>query len=78
LLTGVRKATANFEAVRALTREFQDLQESTIYGWPAIELGNRLVACVAVHGSAEAGSPVVRTDFEQRAALSPTIRELSA
>src|SRR6185369_18033983 len=31
--------------------------------------GKRLVACLAIHRSAEAASLVVRTDFEQRAAL---------
>jgi hypothetical protein len=33
------------------------------------KLGKRLVACLAIHRSAEPGSLVVRTDFEQRAAL---------
>ena len=65
----MRKTVVNFEAVRALGREFPDLQESTIYGSPALKLGKRLVACLAVHRSAEPGSLVVRTDFEQRAAL---------
>ena len=69
LLIGVRKATANFEAVRVLAHELPDLQESTMYGSPALKLGKRLVACVAIHRSAEPGSLVVRTDFEQRAAL---------
>lgn len=59
----------NFEAVRALRREFPDLAESTMYGSPALKLGGRLVACLAIHRSAEPGSLVVRTDFEQRAAL---------
>jgi hypothetical protein len=59
----------NFETVRALGREFPDLEESTMYGSPALKLGKRLVACLAIHRSAEPGSLVVRTDFEQRAAL---------
>ena len=59
----------NFEAVRALAREFSDLEESTMYGSRAIKLGKRLVACVPTHRSAEAGSLVMRTDFEQREAL---------
>jgi len=58
-----------FEAVRALGREFPDLVESTMYGSPALKLGKRLVACLAIHRSAEPGSLVVRTDFEQRSAL---------
>ena len=65
----MRKGAVNFEAVRALRREFPDLEESTMYGSPVLKLGGRLVACIAIHRSAEPGSLVVRTDFEQRAAL---------
>ena len=65
----MRKTAVNFEAVRALARDFADLQESTMYGSPALKLGKRLVACLAIHRSAEPGSLVVRTDFEQRDAL---------
>ena len=65
----MRKTAAGFEAVRALGREFPDVLESTMYGSPALKLGKRLVACLAVHRSAEPGSLVVRTDFEQRSAL---------
>jgi hypothetical protein len=61
--------TANFETLRVLAHEFPDLEESTMYGSPALKLGKRLVACFAIHRSAEPGSLVVRTDFEQRAAL---------
>src|SRR3954469_6301915 len=63
------KTAASFEAVRALGREFPELQESTTYGSPALKLGKRLVACLPTHRSAEPGSLVVRTDFEQRSAL---------
>jgi hypothetical protein len=69
LLIEVRTETASFKAVRVLAREFPDLQESTMYGSPALKLGKRLVACVAIHRSAEPESLIVRTDFEQRAAL---------
>lgn len=58
---------SSFEAVRALGRELPDVHETTMYGAPALKLGKRLVACVAIHRSAEPGSLVVRTDFEQRA-----------
>src|SRR3954471_20183338 len=63
------KAAATFEMVRTLGREFPDLHESTMHGSPALKLGKRLVACLAIHRSAEPGSLVVRTDFEQRSAL---------
>jgi hypothetical protein len=65
----MRKPAANFEGVRAVGREFPDLCEGTMYGSPALKLGKRLVACVAIHRSAEPGSLVIRTDFEQRSAL---------
>ena len=65
----MRTTAVTFEAVHALGREFQDLHESTMYGSPALKLGKRLVACLAIHRSAEPGSLVVRTDFEQRSAL---------
>jgi len=65
----MRKTAVTFEAVRALGREFPDLHESTMYGSRALKLGKRLVACLAIHRSAEPGSLVVRTDFEQRPAL---------
>ena len=65
----MRKKAVTFEAVRALGHEFPDLHESTMYGSPALKLGKRLVACLAIHRSAEPGSLVVRTDFEQRSAI---------
>jgi hypothetical protein len=65
----MRKAAAAFEPVRTLGREVPDLHETTMYGSPALKLGNRLVACLAIHRSAEPGSLVLRTDFEQRSAL---------
>src|SRR3954454_23331507 len=68
-LPQMRKADANFEAVRVVGREFPDLCEGTMYGSPGLKLGKRLVACFAIHRSAEPGSLVVRTDFEERAAL---------
>jgi hypothetical protein len=65
----MRKAAAAFEPVCTLGRKFPDLHETTMYGSPALKLGNRLVACLAIHRSAEPGSLVIRTDFEQRSAL---------
>jgi hypothetical protein len=65
----MRKATADFGAVRVVGREFPDPCEGTMYGSPPLKLGKRLVACVAIHRSAEPGSLVIRTDFEQRSAV---------
>jgi hypothetical protein len=65
----MRKLSVSFEVVRVLAQEFSDLEESTMYGSPAIKLGKRLIACIPTHRSAEPGSLVVRTTFEQRTAL---------
>ena len=37
-----------------------------MYGSPALKLGGRLVACIASNKSAEPGTLVLRTTFEQR------------
>src|SRR5437764_774301 len=67
-LPQMRKA-AEFEAVRQVGREFPDVCAGTMYGSPALKVGKRLVACIAIHRSADPGSLVVRTDFKQRSAL---------
>jgi hypothetical protein len=58
-----------FDAVRKIGLALPDVEEGTMYGSPALKLGGRLVACLAVHRSAEPGSLVVRTEFEDRTAL---------
>lgn len=63
------KPVATFEDARVWARKFPDVEETTMYGSPALKLGKRLVACLAVHRSAEPGSLIIRSDLEQRAAL---------
>jgi hypothetical protein len=46
-----------------------DVESGTMYGSPALKVHGRLLACLAIHKSAEPGSLVVRTDFDERAAL---------
>jgi hypothetical protein len=58
-----------FEVVRTLSREFADLEESTMYGSPAIKPGKKLVVCVPSHRPAEPDSLAVRTGFDERTAL---------
>jgi hypothetical protein len=67
--------TANFDTVRAIALKLPGVEESTIYGSPAFKMGKRLVACLAIHRSAEPGPLVVRTDFDQRAALLASARQ---
>lgn len=58
-----------FRSVRAIGLRLPGVEESTMYGTPALKLGKRLIACIASNKSAEPGTLVVRTDFEQRDAL---------
>ena len=58
-----------FENVRQIGLALPGVVEGTMYGSPALKLGGRLVACLACHKSAEPQSLVVRTEFEERAAL---------
>jgi len=59
----------SFDAVRAIGRDLPDVEESTMYGEPALKVPGKLLACMASHKSAEPGSLVVRIDFEDRDAL---------
>jgi hypothetical protein len=58
-----------FDVVRKFGLELPDVEESTMYGAPALKLRGKLLACMASHKSAEPGSLVVRIDFDQRDAL---------
>ena len=58
-----------FRSVRAIGLRLTGVEESTMYGSPALKLGGRMIACIASHKSAEPNTLVVRTDFEQRDTL---------
>jgi hypothetical protein len=55
-----------FRTVRAIGLKLPAVEESTMYGAPALKLGGRLIACIASNKAAEPGTLVVRSDFEQR------------
>ena len=59
----------NFDVVRTIGRDLPDVEESTMYGAPALKVRGKLLACMASHKSAEPGSLVVRIGFEDREAL---------
>jgi hypothetical protein len=61
--------SANFDLVRAIGLTLPDVEESTMYGAPALKIRGKLLACMASHKSAEPNSLVVRIDFEDRDAL---------
>jgi hypothetical protein len=59
----------DFATVRRLAGGLPDVEESRSYGSPSLKVRGKLLACIAVHRSAEAGSLAVRVGFEDRAEL---------
>jgi hypothetical protein len=58
-----------FDLVRAIGLTLPEVEESTMYGEPALKVRGQLLACMASHKSAEPNSLVVRIDFDDRDAL---------
>jgi len=63
------RTNVTFDIVREFGLALPDVEESTMYGAPALKVRGNLLTCLAVHKSAEAGSLAVRIDFDQRAGL---------
>jgi hypothetical protein len=70
------KITTSFETVRKIGLELPGVEESTMYGAPALKVHGALLACVPSHRSAEPGSVLFRVDFADRAALLAEAPEL--
>ena len=58
-----------FATVRALGRTLPDVEESTMYGTPALKWHGTLLACIASNKAAEPNTLVVRMGFDERDAL---------
>ena len=58
-----------FATVRALGRTLPDVEESTMYGVPAMKWHGALLACIASNKAAEPNTLVVRMGFDERDAL---------
>ena len=63
------RSSIEFDTVRKIGLALPGVEDSTAYGFPALKIHGKLLACVPAHGSAEPGSLVVRVDFEDRADL---------
>jgi len=63
------KITIDFDTVRSIGLALPGVEEGTAYGFPALKVQGKLLACVPANRSAEPGSIVVRVDFEDRAEL---------
>lgn len=64
--------TGGFDLVRQLGLSLPDVEESTMYGTPALKVRGKMFACIASHKSAEPGTLVIRMDFDQRDELIAT------
>lgn len=63
------RTTIDFDAVRNVGLALPGVEESTAFGFPALKVRGKLLACVPANRSAEPGSLLVRVDFDDRAAL---------
>ena len=59
----------DFHVVRKLALALPDVEESTIHGVPSLKVRGKLLACPALHRSAEPDTLAVRIDFDTRTEL---------
>ncbi len=59
----------DFDTVRDIGLALPGVEESTAYGFPALKVHGKLLACIPANPSAEPGSLAVRVDFDDRAEL---------
>ena len=69
MIVSMPRNRISFDTVRKIGLGLSGVEEGTTYGSPALKVRGKLLACLAVHKSAEPDSLAVRIDFEQRAAL---------
>jgi hypothetical protein len=62
----MRGQKATFDAVRRIGLRLPGVEEGTMYGSPALKVRGNLLACLAVHKSAEPDTLAVRIDFGDR------------
>ena len=63
------RTKVTFDTVRQIGLALPDVEDSTMHGKLALKVRGKLLACLAIHKSAEPDSLVVRIDLEQRAGL---------
>jgi len=63
------KRKIDFATVREIGLELPEVVESTAYGFPALKVRGKLLACLPANRSAEPDSLAVRVDFDDRAEL---------
>ena len=63
------RSTIDFDTVRDIGLALPGVEESTMYGFPALKVRGKPLVCVPANRSAEPGSLAVRVDFDDRAQL---------
>lgn len=63
------RKTLDFNDVRDIAMALPGVQESIIHGAPSLKLGGKLLACPALHKSADSETLVVRISLPERAKL---------
>lgn len=63
------RSKIDFDTVRDIGLTLPGVEESTAYGFPALKVHGKLLACVPANPSAEPASLAVRVDFDDRAEL---------
>src|SRR5688572_21892153 len=63
------KKTKGFDVVLEAARPLPDVESSTTWGTSALKVRGKLLACQAIHKSAEPNSIVVKIGMDQRAEL---------
>lgn len=59
----------NFDVVREIALALPGVEEGTMHGSPSWKARGKLLACLAIHRSAEPGTLAVKLDFDRRARL---------
>jgi len=65
----VPRKPLDFDTVRAIAAKLPDVEASTIHGAPSLKVRGKLLACAALHRSAEPNTLAVRIGFNRRAEL---------
>jgi hypothetical protein len=55
-----------FSTVRELARDLPGVEAGTTYGSPALKVGGKMFACIAIHKSAERNTLAVRVPVRDR------------
>ena len=61
------KKTIDIDTVRELAMALPGIEEGSIHGAPSFKVRGKLLACPAIHRSAEPDSLAVRIDLDRRA-----------